>query len=167
MLDAVFKYGSLTERQLAACENMFAKDKARRAEQAQRDANRTEMDASKIVKAFARVRASAAQEGDSVAFLKLRLDTFQFSPDKENASDVWVKENDTWCGKIEGGRSKRFERCTDDQEARIKICCDDPAAAAKAYGLRFKNCSCCGRMLTNEESRRLGIGPICAQRWGF
>ena len=28
-------------------------------------------------------------------------------------------------------------------------------------------CGCCGIMLTNPESIRRGIGPICAGKWGF
>jgi hypothetical protein len=167
MIEAIDKYGSLTDAQVAACEKLMAKDKERQAEWAKRDATRVEMDAGKITEAFAKARGDASLDGDGLLNLKLRLDTFQFSPDRQNVSDVWVKEGNTWCGKIEGGKFKRFKNCTDDQEARIKVCCDDPAAAAKAYGLRFKNCSCCGRVLTNEQSRQLGIGPICAAKWGL
>jgi len=43
----------------------------------------------------------------------------------------------------------------------------DPSAAARAYGLRTGQCSICGRELTNAESRARGIGPICAERFGF
>jgi hypothetical protein len=43
----------------------------------------------------------------------------------------------------------------------------DPAAAAKAYGLRTGECCICGRTLTNRVSIDAGIGPICAGRWGF
>ncbi len=125
------------------------------------------MDASKINEAFAKARGDAALDGEGVFGLKLRLDTFQFSPDRENVANVWIKEGQTWCGKIEAGKFNRFKNCTDEQEARIKVCCDDPAAAAKAYGQRFKNCSCCGLALTNEKSRALGIGPVCAAKWGF
>lgn len=28
-------------------------------------------------------------------------------------------------------------------------------------------CSCCGRELDNAQSRARGIGPVCAEKWGF
>ena len=28
-------------------------------------------------------------------------------------------------------------------------------------------CACCGRQLIVKESIERGIGPICAERWGF
>jgi len=37
----------------------------------------------------------------------------------------------------------------------------DPDAAAKRYADELGQCSDCGRDLTNEESRRRGIGPDC------
>jgi len=43
----------------------------------------------------------------------------------------------------------------------------DPLAAAVAYGAKTGRCSCCGRILTNELSVELGIGPICRGKWGF
>lgn len=39
-----------------------------------------------------------------------------------------------------------------------------PEAAAKLFGLEFKRCGICGRGLTKDVSRELGIGPICRAR---
>lgn len=36
--------------------------------------------------------------------------------------------------------------------------------AARAFGLEFKRCGVCSRGLTNDESRKLGIGPVCRSR---
>ena len=52
-------------------------------------------------------------------------------------------------------------------EARIAAAIANPAEAAKAHGQRTGECSVCGRELTNKDSRALGIGPICAERFGF
>ena len=43
----------------------------------------------------------------------------------------------------------------------------DPRAAAQRYGWEVGECSICGRALTDEASRRLGVGPTCAKifRW--
>jgi hypothetical protein len=37
-------------------------------------------------------------------------------------------------------------------------------AATIRYGLEIGDCGRCGRRLTNEASRRAGIGPICAAK---
>lgn len=40
----------------------------------------------------------------------------------------------------------------------------DPKAAMLLYGRLIGECGHCGRTLTNERSRELGIGPVCAKR---
>jgi hypothetical protein len=37
----------------------------------------------------------------------------------------------------------------------------DPEEAMLRYGREIGKCGHCGRTLTNEESRRVGIGPVC------
>lgn len=41
----------------------------------------------------------------------------------------------------------------------------NPRAASEAYGLEVGRCGVCGRLLTDPESRALGIGPICAAKF--
>lgn len=43
----------------------------------------------------------------------------------------------------------------------------DPRAAAILFGKETRRCGICGRRLTKQESRELGIGPICAARHGW
>ena len=53
-----------------------------------------------------------------------------------------------------------------DRHARMAIfdrIGNDPKAASALYGQRIGRCGVCGRTLTDEESRALGIGPICIQ----
>lgn len=38
--------------------------------------------------------------------------------------------------------------------------------ASALYGREIGCCGVCGRTLTNEESRRIGIGPICREKLG-
>jgi len=42
-----------------------------------------------------------------------------------------------------------------------------PLASAIKYGKISGSCSCCGRALTVKESIERGIGPICADKFGF
>lgn len=48
-----------------------------------------------------------------------------------------------------------------------KIRRDGPREAAVRYGHAIGRCSCCGRELTNEDSRAAGIGPVCAEKVGW
>jgi hypothetical protein len=43
----------------------------------------------------------------------------------------------------------------------------DPMAAMLRYGTELGSCGHCGRTLTNDESRALGIGPKCRQGFGI
>lgn len=43
----------------------------------------------------------------------------------------------------------------------------DPKAYAVAYGRKTGRCCNCGRELTDPESIRAGIGPICASKFGY
>jgi len=168
MLASLTKYGSFTERQEAAVRNAAAKSAARKAqwaaERAERDANKADVNISRIDEAF----TSAVKAG--LKFPKLRLDDFTLSlasVNSRNAGAIYVKQDDLYLGKIADGKFTRSRDCDADIEARIVAACADPAAAAEAYGKRTGKCSCCGRELTNEESIARAIGPICAERWGW
>ncbi len=43
----------------------------------------------------------------------------------------------------------------------------DPMAAMLRYGVEIGSCGHCGRTLTNDESRALGIGPKCRKGFGI
>jgi hypothetical protein len=168
MLASLTKYGSFTEKQEAAVRNAAAKSAARKAqwaaERAERDANKADVDISRIDEAF----TSAVKAG--LKFPKLRLDDFTLSlasVNSRNAGSIYVKQDDLYLGKIADGKFTRSRDCGADIEARIVAACADPAAAAEAYGKRTGQCSCCGRALTNEESIARAIGPICASKWGW
>lgn len=51
--------------------------------------------------------------------------------------------------------------------AALALIAVDPKAAMLRYGTELGSCGHCGRTLTNEESRALGIGPVCAAKMGF
>jgi hypothetical protein len=122
------------------------------------------IDVSQIQTAF------TAAFGNGIKRPKLRLGTFQFSraPDTgKNAGSIYVKEGDQYLGKVTDGRFLPVRECGDERKARVIAVACDPASAAKAYGQKTGSCSCCGRELTNKESIELGIGPICAEKFGW
>lgn len=170
MLEALTKFGSLTEKQQAAIDRCVERETARQAERAARVASAKDIDVSKIEAAFDHARNAAADDGEGIKWLKLYLDTFTFldAPARGNwPAAILVREGNTKLGRIVGGKFTRSFACDDATEARIVSAAADPAAAAKAFGLRTGVCSCCGRELTNAESRERGIGPICAGKYGF
>lgn len=168
LAESLSKYGSLTEGQLAAVRKCIARDDERRAqreaERAEREQRAQSVDITPIVEAFERAR------GNGIRSPKLRLDTFVFSraPDHgANAGAVYVKEGETYLGKIAAGRFQTSRECDAATEARVLAVAADPATAATAYGRRYGRCSICGRELTRNESIDRAMGPICAERFGW
>jgi hypothetical protein len=58
-------------------------------------------------------------------------------------------------------------RLSDDVKAIIMGAASDPLNAAIRYGKVSGECSCCGRELTDPRSIERGIGPICADKFGW
>lgn len=171
LLEKLHQYGSLTEGQLAAVRKFMLRDEQRKAEREASKAAAPTVDVSKIEAAFDRVRGEAAEAGEGVKWLKLFLGTFKFldAPASNGyAAAILVREGEAKLGRIQDGKFHRNRfACDDAKEQEIVQVLANPSAAARAYGLRTGTCSCCGRELTNAESRRLGIGPVCAEKWGL
>ena len=170
LLAALIKYGELTERQEAAVRIAAAKSAARKlqwaAERAARDADAAVLSLDKIRTGF----------DSAIRFLKrpkLRIADIQFSlapATGRNAGCIYVvrSSDDTYLGKItQDDKFITSRDCTAADSETVARVAADPAAAATAHGHEFGNCSCCGRELTNPESVARGIGPICAERWGW
>jgi hypothetical protein len=49
----------------------------------------------------------------------------------------------------------------------LALIAEDVQAAMLRYGVELGQCGHCGRTLTNELSRELGIGPICRGKMGW
>lgn len=164
MIEAVVKFGSLTEKQLAAVQKCVAKDAERNVERAARVEAAPQVDITKIEVSFANAMAKGIKRP------KLRLADFKFSPAPvtgNNAGAIYVKAGDTYLGKIAGGKLFKSRECDDQTAGSILAAAADPEAAAVAYGRRFGQCAICARELTNGESIDRGIGPICAEKFGW
>lgn len=166
LLGRVDKGQEPSDRQLETIDRLMKQDAERKAqwdaERKAREASAPAIDVSRIEEAFATAQSNGVKRP------KLRLDTFTFSlapAHGVNAGALYVKEGEEYCGKITGGKFIATRSCTASD--RILAVASDPANAAVAYGKRFGSCSCCGRELTNHASIDLGIGPICAQKFGW
>jgi hypothetical protein len=170
MVEALTKYGHLTEKQHATVTRLrladAERDAARKAEKAAREANAPVVDVSLIETAFAK-----AQE-NGIKRPKMILNGLKFSlapATGRNAGALYVvrKDDDQYLGKIMDGRFTRVRECTVEQEAEIVKIASNPHAEAVAYGQRTGNCCICNRELTNHASIDAGIGPICASKYGW
>jgi Family of unknown function (DUF6011) len=122
------------------------------------------------VSAIATAFASAVANG--IKRPVLRLGSFQFSraPDSgKNAGAIYVKSRDSgeYLGKVAGGEFHAVRSCDDPTRSEVLAVAANPHTAAKAFGAKWGICSCCGRELSNAESVRLGIGPICRDKFGW
>jgi hypothetical protein len=170
MLDALNKFGHLTERQMETVQRLTVQDAERQAVRAVEQATRAETAPVVSVEAIEVAFNSAKQAG--VKFPKLRLDTFVFSPageNSKNAGAIYIKSkgDGVYLGKVMGGRLFTSRDCTTEASERITAVASDPKQAAVAYSMKFGACSVCGRQLTDSDSVARGIGPICAENYGF
>jgi hypothetical protein len=168
MHEAVERYGHLTDKQMATVERLRAadaeRDAARAKARAEREANAPVMDLSRVAAAF----QSAFDKG--AKRVSLRLAGFKFKPAKAtgaNPGAIYVTQGETYLGKVQDGRFKRSFECTEVLEQEIVGLAADPETAAIAYGRQFGVCAICNRDLTDPESVQRGIGPVCAEKFGW
>lgn len=155
LLQSIERYGSLTERQFAAAERL-----ANQANQPKAAAMEVSIEAIEV--AFKKAK------GTGLKYPKLRLGGFMFSPAPEhgkNAGAIYVKQDGTYLGKIMGG--KLFAYTDEATKAEIVKVAQQPHESAVAYGKMFGACAVCNRALSDSESVERGIGPICAEKFGW
>jgi len=70
-------------------------------------------------------------------------------------------------GKILDGSFQPGRRADAATGDKLKVIAENPLEAAIRHGQRTGRCACCGRELTKHSSIDRGIGPICAEKWGF
>lgn len=165
---ALTKYGSLTEKQLAAVQKCAIASGERQlkwaAEKVEAASAAPAISVEAIEVAFAKAKASG------IRYPRLRLDDYVFTPAPDsgkNAGAVYIKSGDQYLGKILGGRLFATRECTQEASGRIVAASSDPHRAAVAYGQKFGSCAVCGRELTDHTSIERGIGPICAGKYGW
>lgn len=164
LLESVAKWGALTANQMAAVQRIIAEQPKREAERAERAANAPVVTVEAIERAF----SSAQDKG--IKRPKMRLAGFKFSlapATGRNAGAIYVTEGEEYLGKIAGGRFFGVATCTADKTDQVVSLASNPHEAAVAYGRRTGSCAICARELTNHASIDLGIGPICAAKYGW
>lgn len=167
--DAVSKWGSLTDNQLAASHRAIEKLAAAKVAATERVETAKTIDMSKIEAAFARASASLKRP-------RLRVAGFTIYPaptSSKNFGSLYVrglsadKSEQIYLGRITAAKFIRSRDCSPEQETKLIEIAADPQGAAISYGRLTGSCACCGRMLVDPESVARGIGPICAEKYGW
>jgi Family of unknown function (DUF6011) len=170
MSEALKQWGRLTDNQLAAVMRCVEKNKARREERAAQAPVADTAGVDRLKAAFDHAIAYSAAKGRTLTRPRITLGDTTISPAKENSANpgaLYVKAGQTYLGKIASGRFFASRECTPEAEARVLAFLADPKAAAEAYGIETGVCCVCNATLTNKESIERGIGPICAERFGW
>lgn len=92
-----------------------------------------------------------------------------------NAGAVYVKEGDTYLGKIKSGTFQPSAAATRQTLDAILRVAADPLGEAVKHGHLTGRCSCCNRKLTDDTTKgkdgkssvERGIGPVCAVKYGL
>jgi hypothetical protein len=156
-------YGSLTPKQEAAAMSMMAKCKAKEEWKA---APKAAVDMTPIHRMFDSAKAAGLKK------LAYRAEGLIITPAQEsgkNPGALYVRTagRKDYQGKLMNGVWSPIAATEAGVlEALLKIAAD-PSQAAKDYGRRTGQCSCCGRELTDPVSIANGIGPICAEKWSL
>jgi hypothetical protein len=177
LFSALRTYGSLTEGQLGAAQRCVARqvenNAKREAEKVAREAAAPVADTAgvdRLKTAFDTAIAHSQAKGRGLRSPKITIGGLVISPAKEtskNPGALYVVEHGAYLGKIQGGRFFSARECTSDKEQKVLAFVADPKAAAIAYGIETGMCCICNATLTNKASIEAGIGPICAEKFGW
>jgi len=76
-----------------------------------------------------------------------------------------------WYGRVdtEGNWTKGFKKYEESGEIELLLnsLSQNPAKAAKEYGVLTGCCVFCNSKLTDEKSTAAGFGPVCAKNWNL
>lgn len=120
-------------------------------------------------------RAFEAARSRGAKRLTLRLEGINLKPNRD-ISALWVTSQTEkemgdyglkpkYLGKV---TLKGLDsRLADEVKETLMAAASDPLNAAIRYGKVSGECSCCGRELTDPRSIERGIGPICADKFGW
>lgn len=89
------------------------------------------------------------------------LDFFQIDTPTEGNWEGFLFVKRVLGGGHDSVRTERVQRATAEQVLMVLLPPFAQQAAKERFGQEIGRCGCCGRTLTNDESRARGIGPDC------
>lgn len=165
LIGDLIRTGGLTDGQLAAARKAMQRDVERVAAREATATSVAGVGLTRLLEAFATAAAAGVKRP------KVRVGDLVFSvanAHSRNVGCVYVKADGVYQGKITAeGRFYVSQEARAGIQPEVEAIARDPKAAAIAHGQRTGTCSVCGAELTNGESIARGIGPICAERFGW
>lgn len=162
------KNGKLSDKQLAAAKKCISKKitKKNDVDTEQNDnIDQTGLSGiAELVSSMWRARRNGVKEPKMRLFAENTSFNVVFENDensKYNNSIRILSDDGQFLGRILGKKFYKSNYTPDDVANQIIETCSNANKSAISYGRRTGSCSCCGRPLNNEESVRLGIGPVC------
>ena len=165
MIQNFDKWGSLTDKQVAAAWSSLARVEAKRAERKAAQASRS---GEVSVAAIEAIFRTAQENGlKRPKFLTERLQISLAPAHGKNAGALYVVCDGAYAGKIKDGQLHALREAPADILELVRAVAASPLEAARMYGRKTGTCSCCGRELTDPKSIEAGIGPVCETNWGL
>jgi hypothetical protein len=164
MREAVEKWGSLTERQLAAAKQSIERLQQGQAAAKARVDNAPTVNVCALEQAFSKASANAKR---APKLIVAGIKVYPAKADSPNAGALYVRGAEGYLGKIKAGKFMRSRECSDATQAKVLEILADPKGAAIASGKLTGTCAICSRELTDSDSIALGIGPVCAEKFGW
>ena len=163
----LFTRGSLTDKQVAAWQLGKARLEEIRAQRAAEAESRkvADVDLAPIRAMFDTAKANGLKK---TAYRAEGL-ILTAAPDTgRNPGALYVTdEQKEYLGKLVGTTFHPMRNAPASVGDALRAIAADPKEAAVRWGRKTGRCSCCGRELTDPTSVAMGIGPICAEKWGF
>ena len=155
-------YGGLTDKQIAAPNNLVIKiEESRSIKRGYDQVENISVDISSIREMFDRAGGSSNSKYRAEGLVISR------APDSgRNKGYLYVQTDKMeYLGKID--EANNFMPVGKDIDAAkgLASIAKNPKEAAMAWGVKTGRCSCCGKTLTDPQSIAAGIGPVCAGRW--
>lgn len=98
----------------------------------------------------------------------LRVKIDNLTDDKGKwAGWVFVKDGNPYGMQARYGSQRPGQRYSGKIEEALRVIVADPTEAMREYGRITGSCGRCGRELTDETSKAMGIGPVCAGLMGL
>lgn len=113
--------------------------------------------------------ANLAATGYKKPHLRAEGFIFKLAPSTgANPGAVYVTRaaDGEYLGKIMRGKVQ-LTTAVKDSVATVEAIAANPQDAALKYGHKTGACAVCGRRLDNKQSVDMGIGPICAEKYGW
>lgn len=169
--EAVMRFGRLTAKQGEAIDRAIDRQEAYLDNKMLFDARIAAIDCSKIIEAFSHASPRLKRP-------KLTIGDFVISPapsTSKNRGSIYVKARAAseegeieirYLGKVTP--DGRFHpNCNTFEEEAFRAITEDPLGEALRHGKLSGRCAVCSRSLTHEDSVGRGIGPVCAENFGW